>query len=441
MGEQEPSSLDQALEAWASGDLAEALRNAVAVLEAHPADALALFLSAYLGGKLGEPGRFRDGLRAAAERAVDLGDLPLALAMCGFTRELGLDVASLYDTAASAFARGSSRAQKRRAPPVLPTLGPRMKALPSSLDAQVLVERTEKAVRAAVEHLLTLPGGDGPLPSAPLFSALDRVALRAFIEIFEPRLVARGQAVVEEGTAGAEAFVVACGELDVSRHALRSSSPVHLARLGPGALFGEMALLSRAPRAATVTTSTPALLLVARKRELDAAVGKTPELGREFAEHCRRRMLDNLIRTSAILHNVHPTERADLVQRFAIRTFEPGERLIKQGSATEGLFLIASGEVSVVHHEPNGDKTVVVQLGPGEVLGEVALVLRRPANADVVATHPTVTLLLPRERFLEAVRAHPQVFVDLYELASRRDEETSSIAGLETSDLDESVLV
>jgi hypothetical protein len=33
------------------------------------------------------------------------------------------------------------------------------------------------------------------------------------------------------------------------------------------------------------------------------------------------------------------------------------------------------------------------------------------------------------------------VFVDLYELASRRDEETSGVAGLEVNDLDDSILV
>jgi cAMP-dependent protein kinase regulator len=94
-----------------------------------------------------------------------------------------------------------------------------------------------------------------------------------------------------------------------------------------------------------------------------------------------------------------------------------------------------------VHREPNGDQTVVARLGPGEVAGEVALMLRRPANASVIAQHPTITLMLPRERFLEAVRAHPQMFVDLYELASKRDEETASVAGLETVELDDSVLV
>jgi CRP-like cAMP-binding protein len=440
MADKEPSSLDQALEAWAKGDHAAGLRASLPVLEAQPGDPLALFVSAYLGAKLGEAAGFADGLRAAAERAIDLGNLPLAIAVCGYARELKIDAAPLYDAAASAYAKGSARI-KRQAPPALPTPGPSVKALASSVDKAALVTRATKAVRASAEHLLTLPSGEAPLPAAPLFSSLDQGALRTFVEIFEPKLFASGVRVMDEGTPGAEAFVVARGEVDVSRLMLRMSGPVHLARLGTGALVGEMALLSRAPRTATVTTASPAIVLVARKKDLDRAVTKSPALGREFAEHCRRRMLDNLLKTSPILRSVNPTERADLVQRFAIRAFEANERLITQGRPTEGLFLVASGEVQIVHQEASGDKTVMTRLGPGEVLGEVALVLRRSANADVIAVHPTVTLLLPRERFLEAVRAHPQVFVDLYELASRRDEETSSVAGLEAADLDDSILV
>jgi len=275
----------------------------------------------------------------------------------------------------------------------------------------------------------------------PLFSSLDRGALRDFAEIFETRLYPTGENVVEEGALGTDAFVIARGELDVSRHTLGMSGPVHLARLGNGALVGEMALLSRAPRAATVSTACPTLLLVASKQKLDLAVKKNPALGVEFAEHCRRRMLDNLVKTSPILRSVNPSERTELVQRFAIQAFEPGDRLISQGKPATGLYLIASGEVAVVHQEPNGEQTVVARLGPGEVLGEVAMMFRRPAIADVVAHHPTITLLLAEERFLEAVRAHPRMFVDLYELAVRRDEETSSVAALETSDLDDSILV
>ena len=180
---------------------------------------------------------------------------------------------------------------------------------------------------------------------------------------------------------------------------------------------------------------------MAGKQALDAAVAKSPELGREFAEHCRRRMLDNLVKTSPILRSVNPTDRADLVHRFSIRAFEPGERIVTQGTPSDGLFVIASGEVSIVQNDAAGEKTVLARLGTGEVIGEVALVLRRPPIADAIANHPTVTLFLPRDRFLETVRAHPVVFVDLYELATRRDEETSAAVELEAAPLDESIFV
>ena len=149
-----------------------------------------------------------------------------------------------------------------------------------------------------------------------------------------------------------------------------------------------MAMLSRAPRAATVSTASSTLLLVAGKQALDAAVAKSPELGREFAGHCRRRMLDNLVKTSPILRSVNPRDRADLVHRFSIRAFEPGERIVTQGTPSDGLFVIASGEVSIVQNDAAGEKTVLARLGTGEVIGEVALVLRRPAIADAVANHP-----------------------------------------------------
>jgi CRP-like cAMP-binding protein len=432
--------MDRALEAWASGDLEGGLRRALAVLEAQKESALALLATSYLGGKTGDAAPFSDGLRAGAERAVESGNLPLAIAAGGLARELGLDPSAIFDAAAQAYGRGSARL-KRQAPPALPPSPASPAAIPDSVSGAALTSRAQKAVRASAEALLTDAGGHGPLPPAALFSSLDQAALRTFIEIFEPKLVPAAARVVEEGTLGAEAYVVAQGELDVTRQSLTSSGPVHLARLGPGALVGEMALLSRAPRAATVASVGPALLLVASKKALDTAVRKNPELGREFAEHCRRRMLDNLVKTSPILRSVGASERTDLVQRFSIRAFETGERLVTQGAAPAGLFLIASGEIAVVYKDQSGDETVVARLGPGEALGEVALVLRRPAIADVVANHPTVTLLLPRERFLEAVRAHPKVFVDLYELAVRRDEETAAAAQLEAADSDDSILV
>jgi CRP-like cAMP-binding protein len=117
--------------------------------------------------------------------------------------------------------------------------------------------------------------------------------------------------VIAEGDEGAEAYIVARGELEVTRdHGDdEGSDPVVLARLVSGALFGEMALLSRAPRAANVVATRPTILLVAKRDALEAVAEKRPEVGVELAAHCRRRMVANLGRTSGVLIAV-PTGRA-----------------------------------------------------------------------------------------------------------------------------------
>jgi CRP-like cAMP-binding protein len=137
---------------------------------------------------------------------------------------------------------------------------------------------------------------------------------------------------------------------------------------------------------------------------------------------------------------VKPDERPALVERFVTRTYEDGDLLISQGQESEGLHLIASGEVAVVHHEGT-ESTVIAKLGVGEVVGEVALVLHRSSSANVIAVCPTVTLHLPRDRFLDLIKKHPAILAELYELAIKRDEETTSIVGQEASDAGDVVLI
>jgi cAMP-dependent protein kinase regulator len=301
-----------------------------------------------------------------------------------------------------------------------------------------LLAEAEQCVSAARAGYLG--GGHGVISPQVFLSQLSPPALRSMLEVFEPMLAPAGSSVIEEGTTGSEAFILARGELQVTRSAHGSEESIELAHLGAGALFGEMALLSRAPRAASVVAVRPSILLVARKDGLDSVARAQPEVGQVFARFCRRRMVENLVRTSPMLRAVAPSERPHLVEQFVMRTFEQGDRLISQGQNSEGLYLIASGEVSIVHREAD-DSTFIARLGPGEVVGEVALVLRRPANADVLAVHPTIAMHLPRDHFLELIRAHPAVLAELYELAIQRDEETTSIVAQEAADIDDAVLI
>ncbi|MBK8217307.1 MAG: cyclic nucleotide-binding domain-containing protein [Myxococcales bacterium] len=429
------SPLDRALALLLAGEREAALRWSAAVVKQDASVPSALILTCRLLADSGRTEAAIEGFELAIKRAIDSGNLPLAVAAVGDLRTLGADVTKMLDEIAAAFCFGSPRLADSAAPPPPPLpSNTEFQPLSSFLTGPALLSKVTEIVHDASTEYESLADSEPPLLSPlPLFSSLEKEGLRALIECFEMFTVPAGKEVIREGEEGAEAYIVARGELEVRRHGtVDEGDDVTLARLTNGALFGEMALLSRAPRAASVVACRPSILLMARRDALEAVAEKRAEVGIELAAHCRRRMVANLVRTSQVLLAVDPADRPSLVERFETRVFEKGDKLIEEGKPTSGLHLIASGEVAVIGHEEGGEPFVIKTLGAGDVVGEVALVFRRDANADVVAVHPTVTLHLPREEFVSLIREHPAILHGLYILAVERDDETSSVLATST---------
>ncbi len=423
------SPLDRALALLLAGEREAALRWSAAVVQQDASVPSALILTCRLLADSGRTEAAASGFELGVKRAIDTGNLPLAVAAVGDLSALGRDVERHLDEIAGAFCLGSPRLSDDATPPPPPLPNDAsFEPLSSFLSGPALLSKATEIIHDASTEYESRAGSAAPLVSRlSLFSALEKEGLRALIGCFEMITVPAGKAVISEGEEGAEAYIVARGELEVRRKDEGDGRTITLARLTNGALFGEMALLSRAPRAASVVANRPSILLVARRDALEAVAEKRPDVGVELAAHCRRRMVANLVRTSKLLLSVAAKERPALVERFETKVFEKGDKLIVDGKDTSGLHLIASGEVAVIGREDSGENFVIATLGVGETVGEVALVLRRKANADVVAVHPTVTLHLPREDFLGLIRDHPAILAGLYLCAVERDDETASV--------------
>ena len=129
------------------------------------------------------------------------------------------------------------------------------------------------------------------LANVPLFSACSRKDLGLVAKRAEDVKVDGGKVLVSEGAAGAEFFVIIEGTAKVARHGL----PV--AQLGPGSFFGDLALLDRAPRNATITAETPMELVVLGQREFSALIDEVPGFAHKLLAGLARRLRDNDAKT------------------------------------------------------------------------------------------------------------------------------------------------
>jgi ATP-binding cassette subfamily B protein len=122
-------------------------------------------------------------------------------------------------------------------------------------------------------------GGVRPerLKDYPLLSQLDQAALEELAGLFVSESYPAGQSVVVQGEVGDRFHLIARGRVEVVREEA-GAPPARVAVLGDGDYFGEVALLRRVPRTATVRTLAPTLLLSLRDRHFQLLLSRHPEL-------------------------------------------------------------------------------------------------------------------------------------------------------------------
>jgi CRP-like cAMP-binding protein len=105
------------------------------------------------------------------------------------------------------------------------------------------------------------------------------------------------------------------------------------------------------------------------------------------------------------------------------RSYAPGELIIRQGDAASALYIILTGRVVVEREIPGGCENVM-EFGPHEFFGEVALIENAPRAVSVRALEETECILMVAWEFTALVRQSPDVAeVLLKELIRRTSRE------------------
>jgi CRP-like cAMP-binding protein len=237
--------------------------------------------------------------------------------------------------------------------------------------------------------------------------------------------VEAGSTVLHEGDTGEGFFVVASGRLAVSKRN-DLGAPVVLARLGEGDFFGEMALLSGAPRAATVTAAEPTELLEFPAAALQQIAASHPHLATSLKRFYRQRLLANALAVSPVFRPFARGDKKLVMEKFRAREVQVGEEIIREGAPSDGLYVVLAGQVDVYTHRA-GQPVLVAQLREGDLFGEISCLRKAPATANVVVSRAGTLLRLPRADFDGLVTAYPQILELVSELTDERRENLDAI--------------
>ena len=124
------------------------------------------------------------------------------------------------------------------------------------------------------------------LTKVPLFSACSKKDLATVSKHSEHLTLPAGTQMTTEGRVGYEFYVIIDGKATVARGGKQ------VAVLGPGDSFGELSLLDRAPRNATVTAETDVDVLILGQREFSALLDLVPTMAHKLLIGLARRIHD-----------------------------------------------------------------------------------------------------------------------------------------------------
>ncbi|XP_022819794.1 cGMP-dependent protein kinase, isozyme 1-like [Spodoptera litura] len=249
-------------------------------------------------------------------------------------------------------------------------------------DVQLQYEKFKKDEKSAEQIRKAVMANDF------LRNLMDDDRLAAVVEAMNPQEFPAGSLIIREGESGSHLFVSASGQFE----ALKGGQVVKT--FGQGEAFGELAILYKAKRFASIRCITEAKVWVLERRVFQKIMVRS---GRQEQE-------DNIRFLSSVplLQGIHPLVLGKMSEFLKREFFAAGTPVVRQGERGDKFYIIRGGTVAVTKRDGDSGDQLVGTLGRGQYFGEQALIHEALRLATVTAQPPGVECLtLDRGPFTE----------------------------------------
>lgn len=275
------------------------------------------------------------------------------------------------------------------------------------------------------------------LKRVALFSGVDDETLERLYSVGTLRDVAPGEYVVRQGEFGDSFFVMLAGHatIEVVGEDGRSRE---VASIQPSQYFGELALVGRGERKASVRARTKASLLELGKGEFNQVIKRNKLVKGRIQEAYVKSALGTFVRQSRYFRGL-PQERIDeIVLAATLEQFKKDDIIAREGDAAQKLFVVRSGFVRISRLVSRGadmesGEEILAYLGPEDFFGDEEVSVGAPYGATAMAVEPVECMVVPRSVVWNIYVKHPEVFSSFRRYSLARSQAQSGILQSQTS--------
>ena len=130
--------------------------------------------------------------------------------------------------------------------------------------------------------------------------------------------------------------------------------------------------------------------------------------------------LGEILRSSELFSEVESASVEELVPTLHLIELANGETLVSQGDPAEYLYILMSGRLRAIAHNRRNEECVLLEVNPGESVGEMSVFCDNRASATVVASCVSRVLALPRTSFDSFCAKYPSSALQVMEKLSGR---------------------
>jgi CRP-like cAMP-binding protein len=135
-------------------------------------------------------------------------------------------------------------------------------------------------------------------------------------------------------------------------------------------------------------------------------------------ETLSRRMA--LLKKIPLCANLSEADLEILVNDFRLKEYDKDDIIFHQGDGSHELYIVLNGKVRIFRISPAGSETSINIFSTHDVFGEFGIIDDQPRSATAKATHPTTLLVMGRDKFLQHLRAVPDLALGLIRLLASK---------------------